>query len=604
MCSEYTILVFCYFWLYSDSMAMAILRTAKLSSVGNIAGSGRHNFRERTTLNAQSSLTPLNRTEGAQTTDQLLAAVNARLATVAKVRSNAVLAVEYFIGASPEFFSSTDKKGREAYFDDAKRWLEERHGAENVVAFTRHYDETSPHVCAYVVPIDERGKLNARGFLGGRQVLSEMQTDFAERVGERHGLERGIEGSQAKHVEIKDYYGRVKAPTPQIRTVVPPELPPPTIKDKLFSAEREQRERERNEAIARNNREAQERRLAIEAKAKQYEIDKAAHKARAKELKELKENAQLMRQIPLPDVLENFGCKPCDKDRNNYDTQVGRISIKGAKFYNHDLERGGGGAIDLVMQIEQCNYQTAVGKLTQRFGVDRVVEVVAANARTHAETALRVVEKAPYKQPEAVQERWPKVREYLTTVRELPAQLVDWLHETKRLFADRFGNACFVLGFDPKTGTGQGIEQRGTREGSTYHGVRGMKMGFVLPEKTGTREQRVAVTESAIDAISLRALGFEGEIVSTAGATSMQRAGEDFKARGRQPIGAFDADKAGAKFAKELGAPRLRPMHGKDWNDELRKVRKTPGAAPMDVDQRLKHERQRQRGLQQQGISR
>jgi 5S rRNA maturation endonuclease (ribonuclease M5) len=586
-------------------MSMVILRTAKLTSVGNIAGSGKHNFREREVANAQPDRSHLNRSEGAQTTEELLAAVQARLATVPTVRKNAVLAVEYFIGASPEFFTSTDRQGREAFFEDAKLWLQDRHGGENVVAFTRHYDETSPHVCAYVVPIDERGKLNARAFLGGRQLLSAMQTDFAERVGEPHGLERGIEGSQAKHVEVKDYYARVKAPTPELKTVVPPELPPPTAKEKLASfvlenTERERKVRDREAAIARRNQEAKERRLALEAKAKQYDIDKAANEARTKTVKDLRENAQLMRQIPLKDVLENFGCKPCDKDRNNYDTQVGRISIKGAKFYNHDLERGGGGAIDLVMQIEQCNYQTAVGKLTQRFGVDRVVEVVAANARTHAQNALEVVQKAPFKQPEAVPELWPKVREYLTVVRELPAEIVDRLYEAKRLFADRFANACFVLGFDPKTGTAKGIEQRGTREGSTYHGVRGQKNTFVLHEKEGTREQRVAVTESAIDAISLRALGFEGQIRATGGATSMKALGESIKARGRQVIGAFDADKAGAKFAQELGAPRLRPIHGKDWNDEWKKARLTPGAAPMDVDQRLKQEvqRQRQRGLE------
>lgn len=600
------------FGCYSASMSMVILRTAKLTSVGNIAGSGKHNFREREVANAQPDRSHLNRSEGAQTTEELLAAVQARLATVPTVRKNAVLAVEYFIGASPEFFTSTDRQGREAFFEDAKLWLQERHGGENVVAFTRHYDETSPHVCAYVVPIDERGKLNARAFLGGRQLLSAMQTDFAERVGEPHGLERGIEGSQAKHVAIKDHYARVMAPTPELKTVVPPELPPPTMKEKLASfalenSEREQKQQEREAAIARRNQEAKERRLALEAKAKQYDIDKAANEARTKTVKDLRENAQLMRQIPLKDVLENFGCKKCDKDKNNYDTQVGRITVKGeSKFYNQDLERGGGGAIDLVMQIEQCNYQTAVGKLTQRFGVDRVVEAVAANARTHAETAVRVVEKAPFKQPEAVPELWPKVREYLTVVRELPAEIVDRLHEAKRVFADRFANACFVLGFDPKTGTAQGIEQRGTREGSTYHGVRGKKAAFILHEKTGTREQRVAVTESAIDAISLRALGFEGQIRGTAGATSMQRIGEELKARGRQLIGAFDADKAGAKFAQDLGAPRLRPIHGKDWNDELKKVRRTPGAAPMDVDQRLKHEvqRQRQREVEREGVSR
>ena len=41
-------------------------------------------------------------------------------------------------------------------------------------------------------PMNERGKLNARAIVGSRQQFSAMQTDFAERVGKTHGLERGL----------------------------------------------------------------------------------------------------------------------------------------------------------------------------------------------------------------------------------------------------------------------------------------------------------------------------------------------------------------------------------------------------------------------------
>lgn len=56
-----------------------------------------------------------------------------------------------------------------------------------------HRDETTPHLYAYIVPIDERGRLNCRAFYGGAGALRLMQTDFAERVGRKHGLERGVE---------------------------------------------------------------------------------------------------------------------------------------------------------------------------------------------------------------------------------------------------------------------------------------------------------------------------------------------------------------------------------------------------------------------------
>ena len=111
-------------------MPYAILRTAKLTSLGSVGGSAQHNFRERDTPNADPERTALNRTSGAQSSKELVAGVKARLATQDKVRKNAVLAVEYFVGASPEWFSQADPKQREAYFDQAEKWLKERHGAE------------------------------------------------------------------------------------------------------------------------------------------------------------------------------------------------------------------------------------------------------------------------------------------------------------------------------------------------------------------------------------------------------------------------------------------------------------------------------------------
>lgn len=142
-----------------------------------------------------------------------------------KRRSDAVLCVEYFIGASPDYFDGSDPKG-ERYFATAVEWLKELHGAENVVATTVHHDETSPHLVAYVVPLDQDGKLNAKSFLGGKAKLTAMQTDFAKAV-KRHGLERGIEGSKAQHQSIRDYYAKVnQAENADLPKITPDDLIP------------------------------------------------------------------------------------------------------------------------------------------------------------------------------------------------------------------------------------------------------------------------------------------------------------------------------------------------------------------------------------------
>ncbi|MEL4639810.1 MobV family relaxase, partial [Acinetobacter baumannii] len=113
-----------------------------------------------------------------------------------KTRSNAVLCVEYLITMSPDWSGLGTEKEAD-FFKRSLEWLKQRHGAENVISTSIHRDETTPHLVAYVVPIDLEGKLNAREFLGGRSKLSKMQTDFYNEV--KHlGLERGLEGSKAE----------------------------------------------------------------------------------------------------------------------------------------------------------------------------------------------------------------------------------------------------------------------------------------------------------------------------------------------------------------------------------------------------------------------
>jgi hypothetical protein len=203
-------------------MAYAILRTEKLKTMGNIGGSLAHNYRTRDTPNAVPERLHLN-THDMASADEVKAAITARLPE--KRRSDAVLCVEYFIGASPDYFEGSDPKG-ERYFATAIEWLKERHGAENVVATSVHHDETSPHLVAYVVPLDQDGKLNAKSFLGGKAKLTAMQTDFAQTVG-RHGLERGIEGSKAKHQSIRDYYAKVnQAESADLPKITPDDLTP------------------------------------------------------------------------------------------------------------------------------------------------------------------------------------------------------------------------------------------------------------------------------------------------------------------------------------------------------------------------------------------
>ena len=199
-------------------MAFAILRAEKLKTMGNIGGSLAHNYRSIETPNADPSKTPGN-FHSLPNAEDVKNAISERLPD--KRRSDAVLCVEYMITASPEWQGWNDDRQNE-YFKQAVDWLEQRHGKQNVVATSIHRDETTPHLVAYVVPLDqETGKLNAKKFLGGKAKLAEMQSSFSNHV-KNLGLKRGIEGSKAKHTRIKEYYAKVNEPTPQIRQVERP----------------------------------------------------------------------------------------------------------------------------------------------------------------------------------------------------------------------------------------------------------------------------------------------------------------------------------------------------------------------------------------------
>lgn len=189
-------------------MGYAILRTQKLKSKQEVRRSLKHSFRAQETPNADPNRTPENTHTGAEDTLDALQKIDARLPQ--KIRKNGVLVIEYLITASPEDMQGKTRAQQDAYFSDAQQWLKERHGAENVVYAGIHRDETTPHMYAYVVPIDSKGKLNCRAFLGGAKALSEMQTDFADRVGKKHHLERGIEGSKARHTKVRAFYGAIE----------------------------------------------------------------------------------------------------------------------------------------------------------------------------------------------------------------------------------------------------------------------------------------------------------------------------------------------------------------------------------------------------------
>lgn len=179
-----------------------ILRVQKVKSARAVAGRLLHNTRERVPLNAD----PARLGDNLNLTGSTEAAMERYAAKLpAKVRKDAVHAVEVVVTLSGEAYERLGWPQTEDYFRAASTWiLENMGGPENLLSAAIHRDEEVPHLHMMVMPL-VNGKLNAKALIGGhRDRMRDRQTDFAEKVGKPFGLDRGVEKSGYRHTEPRE----------------------------------------------------------------------------------------------------------------------------------------------------------------------------------------------------------------------------------------------------------------------------------------------------------------------------------------------------------------------------------------------------------------
>ena len=115
-----------------------------------------------------------------------------------KVRKDAVVLVEGVVTASPEFFEGKSREEVMAYFRDAFDFVKAEFGEQNMVHFTIHFDEVTPHAHFGATPIKD-GSLSWKKFFDGRSALKGWQDRFFSRVSSRYGLERGEQDTGRTH---------------------------------------------------------------------------------------------------------------------------------------------------------------------------------------------------------------------------------------------------------------------------------------------------------------------------------------------------------------------------------------------------------------------
>jgi hypothetical protein len=286
---------------------------------------------------------------------------------------------------------------------------------------------------------------------------------------------------------------------------------------------------------------------------------------------DFRRRADAVRGIPLEAVLTFRGALRDPRDRAKWHTERGSLSVTGSKFKPWQQGPGGGGAIDLVMHLAEVNVTTAVRWLEQHLATSHpTVGQPAAFASDTPPTAADGDGELHLPVPQI--HLLDRVRRYLTQRRGLSGSLLEPLVQSGKLYADRRGNAVFLL-VAGKDSRPVGAELRGT--GSRVW--RGMAPGtcknlgfFWIGDP---RAQQIVLCESAIDAISYHQLAPERLCVSTSGARANPPWLTALIARRYEIHCGFDADPPGDEAARLMTilhpeVKRLRPP-AHDWNDVL-----------------------------------
>ena len=132
--------------------------------------------------------------------------INGRLAELElkrKIRSDAIRMNSFIVTSDGEFFKGLRPWEQREFFRDCAEFFSDKYGEENMISAVVHMDETTPHMHLNFIPVNQ-GRLSSKS-LFDRQKLAELQTQLHDNIGRKWGLQRGKEGSQAKHLSTAEF---------------------------------------------------------------------------------------------------------------------------------------------------------------------------------------------------------------------------------------------------------------------------------------------------------------------------------------------------------------------------------------------------------------
>ena len=226
-----------------------------------------------------------------------------------KITPDQVRAIRVMMSGTHEDMMKIQQDGRmNEWCNDSMEWLHKTFGRENTVSAVLHMDETTPHIHATIVPIvmGERRKAKQKQTEGkrsyrkkadaarlcaddvlNRDKLIGYHDDYAK-IMDKYGLQRGVRGSEARHVTTAQYYRDLKRQTGKLETGV-----------QQLQEEREEAEKQLKQVKKEIGTQKLE---AVKTEAKAALIAKVGSLLGSGEIKELKqENRQLYEEVTTRD---------------------------------------------------------------------------------------------------------------------------------------------------------------------------------------------------------------------------------------------------------------------------------------------------------------
>ena len=194
---------------------------------GNDSGTSSHIERKVDPANVDSTRTHLNKEfiqfpDGVEGRTQAIQYRIEHAGIKRKIGHNQIRALQVVLTGTHEGMMQIKHDGRlDDWCKDNVEWLQDTFGKENLVSAVLHMDEKTPHIHATVVPIvkGERRKSKSEENNGkkkyrkksletvrlcaddvmARDKLILYQDTYADKM-QKYGLERGVKGSDARHI--------------------------------------------------------------------------------------------------------------------------------------------------------------------------------------------------------------------------------------------------------------------------------------------------------------------------------------------------------------------------------------------------------------------